>query len=121
MKLIIANKCNKGFTLMEMLIVVAIMSVLVAVSFPVFSKAIDKVNVSVDDANLRVAKSFAHTQYLMKENEFSSQMYFDLVNERFVSEPPTSGYGESLSNSGKVISVEWNPVTQALDVKWVEP
>ena len=106
---------------MEMLIVVAVMVVLVSVSLPMYSVQLDKSRTAVDDANYRAAKSLAHTKYLMKENTFSSTMYFDLTNECFVSEPPSPGYGESLSNSGKVISAEWNPVTQALDVKWVEP
>ena len=50
---------KKGFTLAELLIVVAIIGVLVAVSVPVFtaqrSKAVDAVN----KANIRAAKSMA--------------------------------------------------------------
>ena len=47
------KKNKKGFTLMEMLIVVAIIAVLVAVSIPVFSTQLHKARVATDWANLR--------------------------------------------------------------------
>lgn len=46
---------NKGFTLMEMLIVVAIIAVLVAIAIPVFSAQLEKAREAVDAANLRTA------------------------------------------------------------------
>lgn len=39
------RKQNKGFTLAELLIVVAIIAVLVAISIPIFSKQLKKVSV----------------------------------------------------------------------------
>ena len=44
---------NKGFTLTELLIVVAIISVLVAISIPIFSSQLHKAKVATDWANLR--------------------------------------------------------------------
>ena len=46
---------NKGFTLMEMLIVVAIIAVLVAIAIPVFGAQLEKAREAVDAANLRAA------------------------------------------------------------------
>lgn len=46
---------NKGFTLAELLIVVAIIGVLVAISIPIFSKQLEKSREAVDLANLRSA------------------------------------------------------------------
>ena len=43
---------NKGFTLAELLIVVAIISVLVAISIPIFSSQLHKAKVATDWANL---------------------------------------------------------------------
>lgn len=46
---------KKGFTLMEMLIVVAIIAVLVAIAIPTFSGQIEKANQATDAANIRAA------------------------------------------------------------------
>ena len=49
---------QKGFTLMELLIVVAIIAILVAISIPIFSSQLEKAR-GTDDANMRAAKSVA--------------------------------------------------------------
>lgn len=46
---------NKGFTLMEMLIVVAIIAVLVAIAIPVFTNQLEKAREATDMANVRSA------------------------------------------------------------------
>ena len=51
---------KKGFTLAELLIVVAIIAVLVAISIPVFSSQLEKSREAVDLANIRAA--YAETQ-----------------------------------------------------------
>ena len=48
-------KNREGFTLAELLIVVAIIAVLVAISIPVFSGQLEKAREAVDAANLRAA------------------------------------------------------------------
>lgn len=48
-----ANK--KGFTIMEMLIVVAIIAVLVAIAIPTFNNALTKSKEAADVANIRAA------------------------------------------------------------------
>ena len=59
---------KKGFTLMEMLIVVAIISVLVAIAIPVFNGALTKSKEAADVANLRAA--YAEWQVkMLTENE----------------------------------------------------
>ena len=49
------RKNKKGFTLAELLVVVAIIGVLVAVSIPVFGNALEKANNARDLANVRAA------------------------------------------------------------------
>lgn len=44
---------KKGFTLAELLIVVAIIAVLVAISIPIFSSQLEKSREAVDAANIR--------------------------------------------------------------------
>ena len=51
---------KKGFTLAELLIVVAIIAVLVAIAIPVFSSQLEKSREAVDLANIRAA--YAETQ-----------------------------------------------------------
>ena len=48
-------KNSKGFTLMEMLIVVAIIAVLVAIAIPTFSNQLEKAREATDMANIRAA------------------------------------------------------------------
>ena len=59
---------KKGFTLMEMLIVVAIIAVLVAIAIPVFNGALTKSKEAADVANIRAA--YAEWQgKMLTENE----------------------------------------------------
>lgn len=53
-----------GFTLIEMLIVVAIIAILVAVSIPLVNGALDKARQATDDANLRAAQATGMVTYL---------------------------------------------------------
>lgn len=63
-KLIRKLKNKKGFTLVEMLIVVAIIAILIAVSIPVVSGALEKARDATDQANERAAKAAALLYYL---------------------------------------------------------
>ena len=55
---------KKGFTLAELLIVVAIIAVLVAISIPIFSSQLEKSRDAVSVANLRAAYAEAATTAL---------------------------------------------------------
>lgn len=44
---------KKGFTLMEMMIVVAIIAILIAIIIPTFSGALSRAHAATDEANLR--------------------------------------------------------------------
>lgn len=46
---------KKGFTLAELLVVVAIIAVLVAIAIPIFSSQLEKAREAVDAANIRAA------------------------------------------------------------------
>ena len=59
------NKMNKkGFTLIEMLVVIAIIAVLVAIIIPTVSSATVKAAAAADAANLRALVAEASTDYL---------------------------------------------------------
>lgn len=54
---------RKGYTLSELLIVVAIIGVLVAVSIPIFAKQVEKARDAVTLANIRSAYTEAQLEY----------------------------------------------------------
>lgn len=58
------RKNEKGFTLAELLIVVAIIGVLVAISIPIFTSQLEKSRDAVTVANLRAAYAQAASSYL---------------------------------------------------------
>ena len=63
-------KQNKnGFTLMEMLIVVAIIAVLIAVAIPVFASQLEKAREATDLANVRSAYAKVSTEALLGNSE----------------------------------------------------
>lgn len=58
---------KKGFTLMEMLIVVAIIGILIAIMIPTFSNALTKARISADEANLRSYYATTITDHMLNE------------------------------------------------------
>lgn len=79
MRNVLKTKLNKkGFTLAELLVVVAIIAILVAVSIPIFTGKLGQARVNTDIANVRAAKAAAVTEYLNDETQ--TNMYYDAKN-----------------------------------------
>ena len=60
---------KKGFTLAELLVVVAIIGVLVAVSIPIFTSQLKKARLATNQANARAAYAAAAADYLMNDKD----------------------------------------------------
>ena len=100
-------KNKKGFTLAELLIVVAVIIVLVSISIPIFTKQSEKSREAVDISNMRNALSLASASYLNEDvidgkdiNSYSSSnpLYYDGSSKLTSSMP--EAYGKGTSSNG---------------------
>lgn len=71
---------KKGFTLAELLVVVAIVGILVAISIPVFTAQLSKARKATNLANLRAAKAAAVAEYLTGEKEGTMYYNYDIAS-----------------------------------------
>ncbi len=70
----IKKKANKkGFTIMEMLIVVAIIAVLAAIAIPTFNGALTKSKEAADVANIRAAYAEAQVKIITEDVDLGSK------------------------------------------------
>ena len=66
---------EKGFTLAELLIVVAIIAVLVAIAIPVFTTQLERAREATDIANIRSSYAEAMTEFITTGKEASVSKY----------------------------------------------
>ncbi|MCH4207538.1 MAG: prepilin-type N-terminal cleavage/methylation domain-containing protein [Solobacterium sp.] len=109
-----SRKNKKGFTLAELLVVVAIIAVLVAVSVPIFTAQLEKAREATDVANLRAAKAEATATVLGGEPTDTTDkavydaliagtpVYYDADNGKLVlaANKPATGYGKGTATDG---------------------
>lgn len=87
-------KRNRGFTLMEMLIVVAIIAVLAAIAIPVFNGSLHKAKVAADMANVRAYYAELQTQLILTgESDFTENRYLSEITFSWQHRQTTGGYG----------------------------
>lgn len=72
---------KKGFTLAELLLVVAIVGILVAISIPVFTAQLGKAREATNNANLRAAKAAAMSDYLTGEKTTDSSVTYKYTTD----------------------------------------
>ena len=126
----LAKKLKKtgGFTLVEMLIVVAIIAILVAVSIPMVTSSLEKAREATDAANLRAAKMVAMLSAAEgKLNGDGTDIaggttpyYYDVDAGELVDNPPSgeNSKGQSSDNKGEVIKVTFAVDTLEPKVEW---
>ena len=99
---------KKGFTLAELLVVVAIIGVLVAISIPIFTSQLEKSREAVDISNMRAAYAIAQTDILTEDYDDTTKYtgtvtdgagtktgYYDVDKSAIVATKPTNAYGKS--------------------------
>jgi len=92
---------KKGFTLMEMLIVVAIIAILIAIAIPTFSNQLLKSKQAADNATVRSAYAEAMATYLVSNTAVSKQA-FEITSKGSAyvkGGTQAKGNGEVISNS----------------------
>lgn len=62
-------KKQGGFTLIEMLIVVAIIAILIAIAIPMVNRALESAREATDEANMRAAVGIAMADYMMGDED----------------------------------------------------
>ena len=65
------KRIKTGFTLMEMLIVIAIIAVLIAIAIPLFSSQLEKTREATDLTNVRSAYAQVSTEALLGNSEIT--------------------------------------------------
>ncbi len=89
-------RSKKGFTLMEMLIVVAIIAILVAIAIPTFSSALTEARINTDLANVRAWYAEEVADYMLNENALGTTEELAAINAKLTQGAVTvSGTGDN--------------------------
>ncbi len=94
---------QKGFTLVELLIVVVIVGVMVAIALPQYKRATERGRMMEGIANLRAVTDYMNAQYVLNDFSYPSTVNtgnMDLVQSRYFLAPAVS-----VSNSNNTVEV----------------
>lgn len=115
-------KKTGGFTLIEMLIVVAIIAILVVVSIPMVSSSLDKAKEATDDANFRAAKAAAMIQFMTEVPADGKTYYYDAESGKVLDTPDTiEPYGQTKDHTNQYVQVAITDegIVDETNTKWV--
>ena len=94
-----AKENKQGFTLAELLIVVAIIAVLVAISIPIFTSQLEKSKEAVDVANLRAAYALAMADAITDQPTTEQTKYYSNTGAWVEKTAASKGKGTTMTTS----------------------
>lgn len=139
-------KKQGGFTLIEMLIVVAIIAILIAIAIPMINTALERAREATDSANERAAYGLAYVAYMSNEpnsdaatktgiSTAGGTTYYVVEDNKgeLKNAYPTGDvtlYGKGTmagdieaDNTGKIIAIKITPATdtaeEEIELKWL--
>ncbi len=126
---------NKGFTLVEMLIVVAIIAVLIAISIPLVSGALDRVRHTADAANERAARGAVMVAHIVGGGveiwngsimqpatlKYDEIYYYDAGRGCLANTGTLEGYGQCARGDhiGKIIALKMDQHGN-ITMRWID-
>ena len=115
------KKNNKGFTLAELLIVVAIIAVLVAIAIPVFTTQLEKSREATDISNIRslyaevVAAGLVEPEKGHSGSITESQQVEGWATDSTNTKIAGVALNDITASKGATVSVEWHPASGTQD------
>lgn len=94
---------KKGFTLTELLIVIAIVAVLAAIGIPIFNVQLERIRLSVDHANIRTVESMMSVAN--QTNEIVADGVTMSLEDAKAHVTETGAQGFALSKDGTLITL----------------
>ena len=114
-----------GFTLIEMLIVVAIIAILIAISIPLVGNALERAKQATDAANERSAKAEITIMYLNSTADpaatfdASKAYVYDAATGKVLdATKATTNYGQYGAHKGGFLTVKYNEGTHEVFMSW---
>lgn len=107
MKLLALKNKKKGFTLLELLVVLAILAILIAIAVPVYKSQKEKAAITAHNANVRVLETAVESYRQDNDGKLPDKLDInELVNGKYIKSVPKVPASENEKLKGKSYSIE---------------